>query len=124
MKIEDVKVGDRCWVARDYPVDEYGQNATVRDLSSKGTYLCIDGDSINWFTPGVNVFWTKPEGPPKPRRKVTKTFTGWMSTSGIENIEGAGVDLGSGAGVRRTAYLWAEPHGAKHKATLTVEVEE
>lgn len=126
MDIKDVKVGDRCWVAVDAGVtDETQQNATVTKVYGSLIDARVDsyGD-LNSMKPGFDVWWRKPEAPPKPKRKVTKTFTGWMTGSGVENLEGRGENLGIGAGVRRTVYMWEENKGAKYKTTITVEVEE
>lgn len=121
MDIKDVKVGDRCWVSYDLPCDEYGQNATVRAvypntapaLTKQIGYLNVEDTQYAW-TPGISVFWRKPEAPPKPRRKVTKTFTRWVDQGNLCSLNG-----------NRAATLhMSKGCHSDIPATITVEVEE
>lgn len=75
MNINEVRVGDRFYVCDHRPVDEHGQNATVRfiDQSFK-TVQCNNG---MWWTPGINCFWTNPTPPPKPKKKARKSV--WVA---------------------------------------------
>jgi hypothetical protein len=134
MDIKDVRVGDRCWASwRGLGEDEHGQNATVISVTLPyDNPLCPSGDIIvkadangnsGQGHPGRNIFWTKPEAPPRPKRKVTKTFKGWMTNTGVGQLESVGELMGLN-NTRRAVFLWEEKENAPHKCTITVEVEE
>ena len=81
MDIKDVKVGDRCWVACGIEEEKDGTNATISSIDlACGLVYATMYDGMKWLwnlTPGREVFWRKPEAPPRPKRKVTKT--GWAN---------------------------------------------
>ena len=84
MKIEDVKVGDRCYAVGAstllVPVDEHGQNAVVTNIDPElvwSVWVNIDGGDEGGYLPGHDLFWCKPDCPEKPKRKVIRSVQGW-----------------------------------------------
>lgn len=128
MDIKDVKVGDRCWVACYDTGNNDGQNAIISKIDYGAglvwANLIADGKPWTWnLRPGLEVFWTKPEAPPKPKRKVTKTFTGWLRDDTVETLKGKGLPMCGDT--LRTIEMWETYATASpNKVTITVEVDE
>jgi hypothetical protein len=85
MNIEDVKCGDRCWVAfGNIENDFYGQNATVISLKTPGSIpgkfapeIMVQGDNGNTWVcvPSHTVFWAQPLIPNKPKRELSRCMS-------------------------------------------------
>ena len=74
------------------------------------------------FTPGDTMFWRKPEAPPKPLRKVTKTLTGFIIP---EHLKVLLTFNDSSTSQDRSIDMWETRRGGSSvKCTITVEVEE
>jgi hypothetical protein len=108
-------------------MDEYGQNATVTNIDSISEMgevaVLVDGKmAAIWLIPGHNVFHRKPDAPPKPKRKVVKTFKGFVTDTSVDSLDRPDDLLGD---KRATVCLWwGTKNGSTFPATITIEVEE
>ena len=117
MNLADVRIGDRCWTGYCPTVDSKGQNATVRDVQD---VLRVEFDSGMWafLKPSVDVFWSRPEFPPKPKRMVKKEIKGTVEAWHLDHVNR----------LQRVTLRFKDalisPIGVYDSVTVTIEIPE